>query len=309
MKAKWIYLIAAFLLFCHSRVLAQYSVEIKLELWSWQSNGNEMEADVYSPTLGGMAAVLKNNGQVVDTNGYTCTWYRNWNDPDVWEYYRSGFRGGRHGVSFGAGYDIKAVVTKNSDPSFHAEAQMGVAAPLESERAQFMLHSKYENDQPAIGNTIYFWASPAWHPGKAIAVGSSPTGRYFTLEDEVGLKTSPNLRTDVNKKFEKWEDNLASIYYQNHQAFSDVNSNISPVISRYKPSTDGVSIFINLNGSSSSLVCAEILDPWSQDYSDPAYGNSVRNRGLQAPFVPIFGASNNLGFSTAHQGVFLGQEV
>src|SRR3989304_587361 len=147
MKAKWIYLIAAFLLFCHSRVLAQYSVEIKLELWSWQSNGNEMEADVYSPTLGGMAAVLKNNGQVVDTNGYTCTLYRNWNDPDVWEYYRSGFRGGRHGVSFGAGYDIKAVVTKNSDPSFHAEAQMGVAAPLESERAQFMLHSKYENDQ------------------------------------------------------------------------------------------------------------------------------------------------------------------
>lgn len=83
-KSILVGLVVQVLLF--NAVHAQYTVQIAKEYWSWQINGNELE--------GNLVATLLLNGQVVDTAGYSCTWYRNWNNPTVWELYRSGFQAG-----------------------------------------------------------------------------------------------------------------------------------------------------------------------------------------------------------------------
>jgi hypothetical protein len=307
MKTKRLLLM--FILFVLGGVplFAQYTVDITLELWAWQINGAEMEAPWFNDTLGGMVATLKYNGSKIDPSGYTCTWYRDWNEPDRFEWYRDGFRGGRHGVSCGVGYTIKAVVTKNSDPSFWVENSMYVEAPVVSQRTEFYLNSRLESGQAATDNTIYFWASPSWNYGKGLSGTEDTTNnyRYFTIGSEAALKTDPNFRSDVGQKFRWWNRSNGFLYYLNHQELW-MSTDARYTTSWYKQTTGGTTISATLIDNPSSPINIDFLDPWSQDYADPSYGNSIRNRGLEADFLPITSSTaNNTGFSTPHEGVFL----
>ncbi|HQT91266.1 MAG TPA: hypothetical protein PL001_04465, partial [Candidatus Kryptobacter bacterium] len=61
-----------------------------------------------------------------------------------------------------------------------------------------------------------------------------------------------------------------------------------------------------LTETSSTGFPVSFKDPWLIDYNDPTYG--MRNEGMSgAPYNSIPIASNNLGTSTSHQGVFIDQ--
>src|SRR5512146_2290650 len=88
--------------------LSQYSISVKMDWWSWQLNGNEMEGSLY--------ADLYYNGQLqMDTLNYTYYWERNTASvPNTWSSYGT-TRSRRHGVVTGDGYAVRVTM---SGPGF-----------------------------------------------------------------------------------------------------------------------------------------------------------------------------------------------
>lgn len=95
----------------------------------------------------------------------------------------------------------------------------------------------------------------------------------------------------------------------NHLTFG-INGNTTSLRSQFLPTNTGVSIRASLLAAP-SVGGAKIsfMDPWLIDYPDPAHGNAMQNRGMNAPykeqtspFVP-----NGAYGTDSYQGVFLNQ--
>ncbi|NOX89840.1 MAG: exo-alpha-sialidase [Calditrichaeota bacterium] len=119
-----------------------------------------------------------------------------------------------------------------------------------------------------------------------------------------------------NEKYYKWnyDNNI-----KNFRSF-DISPNTNELISYLEPTYSGVVIrneLISAPGRNLEGDSIYFKDPWLIDYPDPAYGNNLRNRGMDnygddkldfkkrpSPFIPDFTTSYN-GY--VYQGVFLEQ--
>jgi hypothetical protein len=74
-----------------------YSVEIRQEYWSWQTNGQEKEGQLYADLYYG------DELQDPDSIEFTYTWSKDQGHEGTWDFYRYGYSD-RHGVICGEGY-------------------------------------------------------------------------------------------------------------------------------------------------------------------------------------------------------------
>ncbi|MCF7902883.1 MAG: T9SS type A sorting domain-containing protein [Candidatus Marinimicrobia bacterium] len=102
------------------------------------------------------------------------------------------------------------------------------------------------------------------------------------------------------QKFNNWSLDDSVL---NHRTFYIQESFPTELISRLT-STHNATIAADVPIANPTV---EFKDPWLIDYPDPAYGNSLRNRGLDAPFISVVSGTNNVGLSTDYKGVFLNQ--
>ena len=116
-----------------------------------------------------------------------------------------------------------------------------------------------------------------------------------------------------SEKYFVWERNFVAQLdtVQNHRGFT-IQDDDAIFISRFNYTHSAITIKNSLEMSSiNSNDSIYFKDPWLIDYSDPLYGNSLRNRGMDAPFkkrpspfYPDYTTSYN---GDVYKGVFLNQ--
>lgn len=115
-----------------------------------------------------------------------------------------------------------------------------------------------------------------------------------------------------NQKYNNWNEDFSDV--KNHHTFT-ITAETNELKSNFIPTQYGVTIkneFTEASGFNPSSDVIEFRDPWLIDYPDPAFGNQLRNRGMNdalfysrtSPFYPDYTTSYN-GFT--YKGVFLNQ--
>ena len=115
-----------------------------------------------------------------------------------------------------------------------------------------------------------------------------------------------------NEKYLKWVRNtLDESNNLNHHTFT-IQANDFNFISKFNPTNSDIIIKNSLEQSSVNGGNIQFKDPWLIDYPDPLYGNTLRNRGMDAPFkqrtspfYPDYTTSYN---GDVYKGVFLNQD-
>ena len=127
------------------------------------------------------------------------------------------------------------------------------------------------------------------------------------------LRGMQELISNPNEKYYIWRrgniDQLDTV--QNPRGFT-IRYDDAIFISRFNYTHSAISIKNNLEMSSiNSNDSIYFKDPWLIDYPDPLYGNTLRNRGMDAPFkkrpspfYPDYTTSYN---GDVYKGVFLNQ--
>ncbi len=110
------------------------------------------------------------------------------------------------------------------------------------------------------------------------------------------------------EKYNYWNSDRSDII--NHHEFT-ITSETSELTSRFEPTKQNISLKNSLELSTVSGGNIHFKDPWLIDYPDPLYGNTLRNRGMDAPFkqrtspfYPDYSTSYN---GDVYKGVFLNQ--
>jgi hypothetical protein len=111
------------------------------------------------------------------------------------------------------------------------------------------------------------------------------------------------------EKYNNWNDDKTDV--RNHKEFL-ITALTNQLTSKFEPTKPSIIIQNNLESSSTSGGNLHFKDPWLIDYPDPLYGNTLRNRGMDAPFkqrpspfYPDYTTSYN---SDVYKGVFLNQD-
>jgi hypothetical protein len=111
-----------------------------------------------------------------------------------------------------------------------------------------------------------------------------------------------------NEKYKHWEVNSQEdnnvVNHKTFQIYSFTNN----LTSRFNPTQPGIIIKNSLEGTTVDGGQVEFRDPWFIDYPDPAFGNELRNRGMNdaiyyprpSPFNPTNGGQ--------YKGVFQNQD-
>ena len=111
-----------------------------------------------------------------------------------------------------------------------------------------------------------------------------------------------------NQKYNNWNNDLSNV--QNHKSFT-ISNGTSELRSNFNPTQLGITIKNNLEQTTVTGGNIDFKDPWLIDYADPAYGSSMRNRGMDAPFKPRtapFCPDATTSYSgDVYKGVFLDQ--
>lgn len=135
---------------------------------------------------------------------------------------------------------------------------------------------------------------------------SVPKTFPWDVNDTKTLQGSQKLLS--NQKYNTWL-NAADIV--NHHSFI-IEPSTGQLASQFNPTNPGITIKNSLESSSATGGNAQFRDPWFIDYPDPAFGNTLRNRGMTdavfysrpSPFYPDYNTVYN-GYK--YQGVFLSQ--
>ncbi|HSW53546.1 MAG TPA: T9SS type A sorting domain-containing protein [Ignavibacteriaceae bacterium] len=106
-----------------------------------------------------------------------------------------------------------------------------------------------------------------------------------------------------NEKYITWLNETDVV---NHHTFT-IEPSTNLLTSQFNPTQSGITVKNNLENSSTDGGNVEFRDPWFIDYPDPAFGNQLRNRGMNdaifyqrpSPFNPTHGSQ--------YKGVFLNQ--
>jgi hypothetical protein len=142
----------------------------------------------------------------------------------------------------------------------------------------------------------YFTPSPFINPGTPF---SFPVNSVQTIQG--------NQAVYSNEKYQKWIRNtLDEQSVSNHHSFT-IQPNDFGFTSKFNPTNAGITIKNSLEGTTVDGGQVEFRDPWFIDYPDPAFGNELRNRGMNdaiyyqrpSPFNPTNGGQ--------YKGVFLNQ--
>ncbi|MCK6601643.1 MAG: T9SS type A sorting domain-containing protein [Bacteroidetes bacterium] len=89
---------------------------------------------------------------------------------------------------------------------------------------------------------------------------------------------------------------------KNHHEF--IVKRVEVYTSQFKQVTSA-SLKTTVDGFDYPAGSVQFRDPWLIDYADPAYANTLRNRGMaDAIFKPVVSGTNNLGTSSTYKGVF-----
>ncbi len=137
----------------------------------------------------------------------------------------------------------------------------------------------------------------------------------FTLNLQTGatvvLQSDTNYKAGTYQKYWKWTQNSTE-YITNHHKFN-VLTGSNMLRSTFKSANQGVVIKNKLEGTGIDGGLVNFKDPWLIDYPDPLYGNTKRNRGMDAPFkqrpspfYPDYTTSYN---GDVYKGVFLNQGI
>lgn len=293
--------LAALILLASAPLLSQYTASVRMEYWSWQYNGNELEGILYADLYDGETLVEP------DLENYSYDWYRNERDPQAWDYWRSGYSD-RHGVSINHGYSVKVRITGPGFDVTSAPAYFGT--PPSSSRHAVGLSSRLDDGSPAANSEILFWADPGWHVDKLVIVPDNyDVGqRYFTNDVVYAIRTNPDYRTTENQKFHRWLDNGSNAFWRNHQTVT-MSTSVTEIKSHYKTPVDNSALStVLLDLASSSTNFVQFKDPWVRNDTDLTHGSSIRNRGTDAIYESVPTGSNNLGLSTSRKGLFLNQD-
>lgn len=110
------------------------------------------------------------------------------------------------------------------------------------------------------------------------------------------------------EKYNNWNGDKTDV--RNHKEFL-ITAQTNQLISKFEPTKLSITIKNSIESSSTSGGIIHFKDPWLIDYPDPLYGNTLRNRGMDAPFkqrpspfYPDYTTSYN---GDVYKGVFLNQ--
>ncbi|HMN50021.1 MAG TPA: hypothetical protein PKD67_12825, partial [Ignavibacteriaceae bacterium] len=113
-----------------------------------------------------------------------------------------------------------------------------------------------------------------------------------------------------NEKYNNWNDDKSDV--RNHHEFL-ITPLTTELVSKFEPTYPNVTLKNSLELSSQSGGNIEFKDPWLVDYPDSLYGNTLRNRGMDArfkqrtsPFYPDYTTNYN---GDVYKGVFLNQGI
>ncbi|MFN3694650.1 MAG: hypothetical protein ACK4UV_06545, partial [Ignavibacterium sp.] len=113
-----------------------------------------------------------------------------------------------------------------------------------------------------------------------------------------------------NQKFQKWNQNNNELI--NHYSFTFNSTQLTSLTGYFDFTIDNVVIRNTIDKMIfNDSIPIYFKDPWLIDFPDPLYGNSLRNRGMDAPFkkrpspfYPDYTTSYN---GDVYKGVFLNQ--
>jgi hypothetical protein len=207
---------------------------------------------------------------------------------------------------------------------------------------RFTLGLAWKHEGPSAGNIVWtFWPRTQQNP--SISVSFTPPNQLVTIDQ----RNSNNQQVGVLKKYEydisNWGDPfnpgaqfpfpvnseqtilgdqtvISNQKYHrwirntvnesnviNHHSFT-IQSFDNNFTSRFEPTQPGITIKNSLEGTATDGGQVEFRDPWFIDYPDPAFGNQLRNRGMNdaiyyqrtSPFYP--------DYQSQYKGVFLNQD-
>ncbi|BDQ02992.1 T9SS type A sorting domain-containing protein [Ignavibacterium sp.] len=122
------------------------------------------------------------------------------------------------------------------------------------------------------------------------------------------FKGDQNFQLSPFQKYNNW-NNLGEV--ENHKKFY-LDGSLSRLNSNFRQTHSGIKIKNFLESSSADGGNIHFKDPWLIDYPDPLYGNTLRNRGMDAPFKqrpsPFYPDYTTSYDGDVYKGVFLNQD-
>ncbi|MCR4416117.1 MAG: T9SS type A sorting domain-containing protein [Ignavibacteria bacterium] len=119
-----------------------------------------------------------------------------------------------------------------------------------------------------------------------------------------------------NQKYNVWKKSGITMtdVKNHHEFFIDTSYNNATLTSQFNSTYSSITIMNNfpeVNGLNPSNDIIHFKDPWLIDYPDPLYGNTLRNRGMDAPFKqrpsPFYPDYTTSYDGDVYKGVFLNQ--
>lgn len=131
----------------------------------------------------------------------------------------------------------------------------------------------------------------------------------FTLDLQggttLGLQSDTSFKTGTYQKYWKWTQNSVDIFTNHHNFTIQTGSN--ELISTFKSSEQGIQLKTKVENTIELNGKIEFKDPWLIDYPDPQFGNTLRNRGMAAPFKELT-TPYTFTYSSDYKGLFLNQD-
>lgn len=132
----------------------------------------------------------------------------------------------------------------------------------------------------------------------------------FTLDLQggttLGLRSETSFKTGTSQKYWKWTQNSVDIFTNHHNFTIASGSNL--IRSTFKSSQQGIQLKTKVENTIELNGKVEFKDPWLIDFPDPAFGSTLRNQGMAAPFKEL-SAPYTFTYSSDYKGIFLGQTI
>ena len=174
----------------------------------------------------------------------------------------------------------------------------------------YFSYSIYSVDQHHNNNST-FGTVNKWDGSNFSTVGPLPA----TLNDPNFTNEALQGEQDINsnEKYNAWYLNSGKVAdVTNHHVFS-LPPRTPAFVSQYNPTYSGVTIKNSLEGTTATGGNIQFKDPWFIDYSDPDYGNTLRNRSMSSPLIsrssPFYPNYNSSYGGITYKGVFLNQNI
>jgi thermitase len=161
-----------------------------------------------------------------------------------------------------------------------------------------------------LSNAQTFGTVSRWNGSSFTALPSLPS--TISVQSSAEVFRGDQSIAPTNEKYQRWLSSREQVSdVINHRSF--LSDRTATLTSQFAPTQTGITLRNELlDAPSISGGTVGFQDPWLVDFADPAFGNSRRNRGMDAPSLPVNSGFNGSGSSSSggtYQGVFLNQRV